>query len=407
MIGKSAKGDRGGVGVTGDVRGNVNIGIDASVALEAKDELIANLKKQLNERTEMLNELRKADAGKHQAEITLLQQQITELQRRLDNPDQALQEAKATITKLENALTREGNDIGEARMTEARNALEAGDFSIADDIFAVIEAREQLAVERAARAAFARGEIAQQEIRWADAAKHYARAAQLNPTYENLQYARGFTNGIGDYDKAVALGNELIKVAESKWGKNSKYFATALNDHALTIIEIGKIKEAEQLHIQAIDIWDKNFDTNHPDYASLLNNLACVYREKGTYNLAEPLYKKVLEIYKKTIGTGKREYVYALNNLAGLYRTIGKYDQAILLYEQNKEIGKLVLGADQPSYAIGLHNLANCYAATGELALAKPLYLQAIRTLESALGPDSPTTINVKIDYKGFLNNHP
>ena len=34
--------------------------------------------------------------------------------------------------------------LGEARMADARAALEAGDFSVADDIFAEIEARETI-----------------------------------------------------------------------------------------------------------------------------------------------------------------------------------------------------------------------------------------------------------------------
>ena len=37
-------------------------------------------------------------------------------------------------------------------------------------------------VAEAARAAFGRGEIAEEEVRWNDAADHYARAARLDPT---------------------------------------------------------------------------------------------------------------------------------------------------------------------------------------------------------------------------------
>ncbi len=64
-----------------------------------------------------------------------------------------MQEARKTIDKLEDGLTREGNSIGGDRMAEARQALEAGDFSIADALFAEIEDQEMLAVERTARAA--------------------------------------------------------------------------------------------------------------------------------------------------------------------------------------------------------------------------------------------------------------
>ena len=96
-------------------------------------------------------------------------------------------------------------------MAEARQALEAGDFSIADALFAEIEDQEMLAVERTARAAFARGDIAEQDIRWADAAEHYARAARLHPNYEHLYAASEFTSRSGDYDKAITFGQRLIE----------------------------------------------------------------------------------------------------------------------------------------------------------------------------------------------------
>ncbi|MEJ6708272.1 MAG: hypothetical protein QNK92_05625 [Amylibacter sp.] len=91
-------------------------------------------------------------------------------------------------------------------MADARKALEAGDFSIADDIFTEIEIHEQLAVERAARAAFALGEIAEQEIRWADAAKHYTNATHKHPTVVHLNKARWLHWNAGNFSKALSLG---------------------------------------------------------------------------------------------------------------------------------------------------------------------------------------------------------
>ncbi len=88
--------------------------------------------------------------------------QITELKDRLSNPEKALKEAQETIKSLEQALIREGNDIGADRLAKAKHALESGDFSLADALFAQIEAREALAVQSVARAAFARGQIAAQ-----------------------------------------------------------------------------------------------------------------------------------------------------------------------------------------------------------------------------------------------------
>ncbi len=303
----------------------------------------------------------------HDAEKTQLQQKIDELRKRAANPEQALAEAKATIAKLEHALTREGNntDIADARMAEAREALEAGDFSVADDIFAEIEAREQLAVERTARAAFARGEIAAQDIRWADAAKHYARAAALHPTYAHLYTAHEFTLRNGDYAKAIALGTELLKLAKAEFGDTHKKYASALNLHAATLKTTGNYDLAEPLLKQAIEIGKQTLGENHPDYAIRLNNLAALYEATGKYDLAEPLYKQAIKIDKQTLGENHPDYATRLNNLAALYETTGKYDHA------------------------------------------EPLYNQAFSIFDASLGPDHPSTKTVKANYQDFLKNRP
>ncbi|MCH8168830.1 MAG: DUF4062 domain-containing protein, partial [Proteobacteria bacterium] len=107
------------------------------------------------------------------AERDLLLAQKAEVERKLGDLEQSFAQAKTRITDLEALLAREGNQIGGDRLAEARAALEQGDFSKADDLFAEIEAREAMAVQSAARAAYGRGEIAEEQVRWADAAEHY------------------------------------------------------------------------------------------------------------------------------------------------------------------------------------------------------------------------------------------
>ena len=341
----------------------------------------------------------------HDEEKALLIQQIEELRSRAANPEQALEEARETIAKLEAALTREGNEIGGDRMTEARAALEAGDFSIADEIFADIEDQEMLAVERTARAAFARGEIAEQEIRWADAAAHYVRAARLHPSYGNLLSARKFTWRSGDYDKALSIGIELLKITKSEFGETHENYARALNEHALTLNAMGKYAQAEPLHKQALDIGKQTIGEAHPHYATHLNNLAALYEDMSKYEQAEPLYKQALEIDKQTIGEAHPDYATDLNNLAALYRAMGKYEQAEPLYKQALEIGKQTIGETHPNYAIRLNNLAGLYETMGKYEQAEPLYKQALEIMEVGLGLDHPNTKTVKTNYDNFLKS--
>ncbi len=110
----------------------------------------------------------------HESEKAKLREQISELERQLDDPDVALAEAEEKIADLSARLLRMGQEIGGDRLAEAEAALMQLDFSVADEIFAEIEARQELAVLEAARAAYGRGEVAEAEMRWNDAAEHYA-----------------------------------------------------------------------------------------------------------------------------------------------------------------------------------------------------------------------------------------
>ena len=122
-------------------------------------------------------EVEAALATATEAERTRLEAEKAEIARRLADIEGALAEREAKIRELEALLLEAGSEVSVERLQEARAALSKGDFSKADDLFSEIEASAQAAVQSAARAAYGRGKIAEEQIRWADAAEHYARAA--------------------------------------------------------------------------------------------------------------------------------------------------------------------------------------------------------------------------------------
>ena len=339
----------------------------------------------------------------HDEEKAELRTRIDELKRRAADPEAALKEAQDTIGRLEAALEREGNELGAEQMAAATAALEAGDFSKADEIFAGIEAREEIAVQRAARAAFARGEIAEQEVRWRDAAAHFGNAARLDPTYDHLISAREFAWRIGDFANALSLGEKLIATANTEYGAEHDNYAKALNEHALTLKDTGRYDEAEPLYRQAIEIGKDTLGVAHPAYAIYLNNLAGLLKDTGRYDEAEPLYRQAVEITKATLGATHPTYSKSLNNLAGLLHIQDRYDEAEPLFLQATEFRKTALGERHPDYGVSLWWLAELYRKTNREEQAKPLFRQVIEILENTLGADHPDTQKVKANYERFL----
>ncbi len=270
----------------------------------------------------------------HGEERAILQAQIDELKSRQADPEKALQDEQELKIKIRADLEREGNEIGNKKLMEAWDALEEGNFSKADDLFAEIEAREELAVKRSARAAFARGEIAEQEIRWYDAAKHYARAAQLNPCFENLISAQKLTFDAGDYDSALSLGLDAQKAAIKKHGEKSEQYANILNNLASVYLIQKQYKGAESLFKEALKLHQDIFGKKTPEVALSLNNLGGIYQEQKQHREATYFLKRALNINKEMLGIKHSLTATTLNNLGGSYRDMGEFKKAKPLHPQ-------------------------------------------------------------------------
>lgn len=375
----------------GSVAGDqiVNQGAPAGHVLLTSDQFVEHLER---ERSKTETQLRTA----HDNEKAQLRQRIEELERQLSDPGVALRDAQRRIDDLQAKLERFGNDIGAERLDAARTALANLDYSVADEIFAEIEARQEIEVQQAARAAYGRGEIAEAEVRWTEAADHYARAARLVPDFSNLYSAREFAWRSGRYQSALRLGEDLLTLARDSGDQRD--IATALNEHASTLAAMGCQKEAETHYREALEIDRKTIGTDDPAYATRLSNLALMLDYMGRYEEAEPYYREALEIDRKTIGTEHPAHAVHLNNLALLLNVTDRHEEAEPLYREALRIDRKTIGAEHPDYAVHLTNLAGLLRFTGRYEEAEPLYREALEIDRKTIGTEHP-------DYARDLNN--
>ena len=326
----------------------------------------------------------------------VLQSQLDELTRQKADIDQSLEAERARIADLEARLTLEGNDLDADKLDAARAALETGDYSAADDLFAEIEARAAIAVQSAARAAFARGQIAEAEVRWADAATHYAARRAMNRHWTTCSRRANLPTGPGDYAAALGFGKAALKLTRD--GEDQHALGKALNDHAALLEATGRTDAAEPLMREAMQITGAALGKDHPTYATRLNNLAALLEATGRYDEAEPLMREGHADHRGGAGQGPPNLCTRLNNLAALLEATGRYDEAEPLMREAMQITGAALGKDHPDYAANLNNLAALLEATGRYDEAEPLYREAMQITGAALGKDHP-------DYATRLNN--
>ncbi|MFS4437895.1 hypothetical protein ACMA5I_06760 [Paracoccaceae bacterium GXU_MW_L88] len=229
----------------------------------------ASLKEAVKEREELLrrefSESRRADKAEHREAISRLESELAELRRRLSEPERDYAAYQKRIGELEQLLKQASGAVSEERIYEAREALNRGNLTIADKIFAEValyeEEQEQKSRQRRAEAEYGRGVIADQELRLNDAADHYGQAADLSQDFEKIQRAQFAYFVIADFERSLAYSDKLILATKDL---GSREEAIALTEHAKTLLTISQfgdlatgeknLQEAEKMLIRAKNI---------------------------------------------------------------------------------------------------------------------------------------------------------
>ncbi len=349
------------------------------------------------ERNDAVEEYKKANTD---SEKVVPLRKITEFDNRLADIPKALQETKARIEIIETVLKNERKEIGAEKLATTLDDLRKGNFSNADKVLANITERKDSSMQRAGRIAFARGEIAEQEIRWRDAAKHYARAAHLDPCFETLIMAQELSYAMGDYSTALSFNIKLKKAAIAEYEKESQQYAQTINDLATIYNQQEKYELAEPLHKEALKLRQDILGEEHPDTAESLNNIASFYVSLEEYKKAEPFSKQALNIRKKTLGENHPDTASTISNLAEIYCSQEKYKKAKKFHKKALMIRQEVLNKNHPDIANSLNNLGGVYFEQEQYKKTEPLCWQALKILETTLGLDHPHTKQTKANYE-------
>ncbi len=293
--------------------------------------------------------------------------------------------------------------MNQDKLTEANAAFKLADYPKADKLFAQAENGE-LTKKQFADVALARGEIAEQGLRWEDAAGYYAKATALNPCFETLIRAQRLALYMADYDFALSLGESVQKEIINENKENSQEHATILNNLGGVYKRTGQLEKAESLYKESLDIQKKLLIKDDPMLAGILNNLAGIYNLQGQYEKAKPLYEEALTMDTKIFGKDHPETATDMNNLGAVYEFQGDYGEAESYYRQALNIREKKQAKNHPNIANSLNSLAVLYQKWNKTNEAGPLYVRAINILESNFGSEHPDTKLVQGNYERFIN---
>jgi tetratricopeptide (TPR) repeat protein len=281
-----------------------------------------------------------------------------------------------------------GGVVGLAQLTGAQLALSAGDLGPADKIFAELAALNTGTADQAARLAFAQGLIAEETLRWTDAARHYAMAARLDPNLRSLQKARALACQTGDLTAAFRLGQGLMVLAETSGAPEDR--AMAMAEHALTLEAQDRFAEAEGFLRKAAQTARGGAGQPGAEPARYLAQLARALEAQDRFTDAEGAVRKALELTRTTLGEGHPDFASRLNALAGILAAQDRDTEAEQLHQKALDLSRRLGQGAHPVTIDCLTGLAQLSEKRGRFAVAEELYRQALKLDQDLMGRTHP-----------------
>jgi tetratricopeptide (TPR) repeat protein len=307
-----------------------------------------------------------------------------------------------------------GNDPEAAALeAEALKAIGAGELSTADALIADVEARQRHVLERAGALA-KRGEIALAQLRYVEAATHFAKAAGVFPpgsAYEDKRIGYLTRQATSLYQQGEEFGDNgalrlAIELYKRVIDRNSRermplQWAAIQNNlgNALTVLgnrESGTAKLDEAVAAYREALKEQTRERVPLDWAMTQNNLGIALRvlgegESGTVSLEEgaAAYREALkELTRERVPL---DWATTQNNLASALLVIGqrekgtaKLEEAVTAYrealrEWTRERVPFQWATVQNNLGVALRTLGEREGTTAKLEEAVAAYREALK----------------------------
>lgn len=180
---------------------------------------------------------------------------------------------------------------------------------------------------------------------------------------------------MGDYGKAIELGNKVLKLCESNPNITSTKLAIIYNNLGTAYKRNGNSLQSFENYEKAIEIHKRN-NLLDEDTGSTYYNLANLYISIGAFNKALTYYDKAIEIFTKI------DYDLVIPRcLVGkgiIYRNWGDYDRTLTHYQKALALMKQLKKPYPPNIATNYMNIGACYRHMKDFTKARKNINQAL-----------------------------
>jgi serine/threonine-protein kinase len=177
---------------------------------------------------------------------------------------------------------------------------------------------------------------------------------------------------LGLYPEAEALVHEASDIRLRAFGPDSLEYALSLRSLGTLLYARGELAPAADALQKALDLHRHHARETHTDVASLANDLAACLRGLGRLHEAEALHLEALALRRQD-PHGSLPVAESLNNLAGIDLDRGDLDQASSRLQESLALRRQILGDEDPLTLQSMSNLATTVWRLGRHAEALEL----------------------------------
>ncbi|KAK9105887.1 hypothetical protein Scep_022731 [Stephania cephalantha] len=207
----------------------------------------------------------------------------------------------------------------------------------------------------------------------------YVQAAIVIGFGSNISFSEEIDNNLGTNMETEEDGSGLRRIEDGSVISNihtSKW--RVFTDNGRDLFLQGKLMEAENYFLLALEEAKEGFGPRDPHVASACNNLAELYRVKKEFVKAEPLYLDAINILEESFGPEDVRVGVAYHNLGQFYLVQRKLEEARISYEMKGQ----VLGHGHSDYADTMYHLGTVLFLQGKEKDSVALIQDSIRILE-------------------------
>lgn len=230
-----------------------------------------------------------------------------------------------------------------------------------------------------------------------------------NPDLETLSKAyygiAACLNYTGQYQKAIDLCESAVDYISSHTVGNNIYIANIRQIEALSLADLGNLKDSQTCIHQAQATYNSILGENHPQFAGNCIEMAEYYLLIGELKEAKQMVDKALHSLNTKFGKNHFATINAHQTMANIHQSFSEYAEALAEYDTIRSIYAKANLLNEFNRCEIEYNVARIRETLGETKKIIDAYKNYINVIIKTIGPDAASLTNVYSSIAIFYIN--